>query len=140
MAHALMPSCLAFCAALAVAGAMAAPAEMLPDPTRPPAMLLAPTVPADGESDGGLVLQSVLIAPHHRAAVIGGNLVQQGGRVRGYTLTQVTETEVTLAGAGGRRTLKLFPGIQKKLVQASSEVPDPRGRSREASSTGRSKP
>jgi len=107
-------------AALAGAGVGA---ETLPDPTRPPAFLFAPI---DGEAaategaKGGLVLQSVLIAPGRRTAIIGGRHVTIGERVGDFTLVRVDETEVLLRGPEGSRTLKLFPDSEKRLAGAAA--------------------
>jgi MSHA biogenesis protein MshK len=106
-----------FVAALAGAGVGA---ETLPDPTRPPAFLFAPV---DGEADAtasakaGLVLQSVLIAPGRRTAIIGGRHLTLGERWGDLTLVRVDETEVLLRGPEGSRTLKLFPEAEKRLAR-----------------------
>jgi len=119
--------------ALAAFG-QAARAETLPDPTRPPAFLFAP---ADGEgplseASGGLVLQSVLIAPNRRSAIIGGKAVSVGDRIGDFTLIRVSEGEVQLRGPEGSRTLKLFPAVTKRLAHggdAGVDGPDAAGRS-----------
>jgi MSHA biogenesis protein MshK len=120
MAHDLTSlSLCGFVAALAGAGVGA---ETLPDPTRPPAFLFAPV---DGEAaaaeaaKGGLVLQSVLIAPGRRTAIIGGRHVTIGERLGDFTLVRVDETEVQLRGPEGSRTLKLFPDSEKRLARAA---------------------
>lgn len=119
MAHALRQAGVL----LVAAWALPAAAESLPDPTRPPALLMAPAgEEAAEEPGGGLVLQSVLIAPDRRAAVIGGRAVPLGAKVAGFTLAAVNETEVTLTGPEGRRTLKLFPGVDKRSVRAPGEA------------------
>jgi hypothetical protein len=125
MAHDLTSlSLCGFVAALAGAGVGA---ETLPDPTRPPAFLFAPV---DGEAaaaeaaKGGLVLQSVLIAPGRRTAIIGGRHVTIGERLGDFTLVRVDETEVLLRGPEGSRTLKLFPESQKRLARASAVTQD----------------
>lgn len=115
MAHHLtVPMLIALAAA-----SQAVRAETLPDPTRPPAFLFAP---ADGEgppaegSGGGLVLQSVLIAPNRRSAIIGGRTLAVGDRIGDFTLMRVSEGEVQLRGPEGARTLKLFPAVTKRLA------------------------
>jgi hypothetical protein len=101
-------------------------AENLPDPTRPPALLLEPAgEAAPAEPGGGLVLQSVLIAPDRRAAVIGGRAVPLGAKVGAFTLSAVRETEVTLTGPEGSRTLRLFPGVDKRAVRVADETATP---------------
>jgi MSHA biogenesis protein MshK len=118
MAHDLM---LLAGAVVVLVGAGAA-AETLPDPTRPPAFLF---VPADGETAasesarGGLVLQSVLIGPDRRTAIIGGRHLDVGDRVGEFTLVKVDATQVLLKGPEGSRTLRLFPDVDKRLAQAA---------------------
>lgn len=95
----------------------AADAEVLPDPTRPPAALHAPV---DGQGGGEavrLVLQSVLLSPERKAAVISGKVVAPGGRIEGLTLVRLTETEATLAGPRGSVRLRLYPGVEKLAGQ-----------------------
>jgi len=112
----------------AFALAAAASAETLPDPTRPPASVLAP--PADAAAipglDGALVLQSVLIAPDRRSAVISGQSMKVGDTVGGFRLVRVAAGEVTLEGLEGSRTLSLFPDVHKHRVTTATD-PAPRG-------------
>jgi MSHA biogenesis protein MshK len=102
-------------------------AETLPDPTRPPAFLFAPAdgdgPPADA-SGGGLVLQSVLIAPNRRSAIIGGRTLSIGDRLGDFTLVRVSEGEVQLRGPEGSRTLKLFPAVTKRLAHGGDATVD----------------
>lgn len=107
-------------AALAGAGVGA---ETLPDPTRPPAFLFAPVdsdAAATERSKAGLVLQSVLIAPGRRTAIIGGRHLAIGDRLGDLTLVRVEETEVLLRGPEGSRTLRLFPDADKRLARAAA--------------------
>lgn len=118
MAHDLILRALpGLAAALAAAGALA---ETLPDPTRPPAFLFAPV---DGEAaekaSGGFQLQSVLIGPGRRSAIIGGRHLSVGDRLGEFTLVRVGDTEVVLKGPEGSRTLKLFPAVDKRVAQAA---------------------
>jgi hypothetical protein len=62
----------------------------------------------------GLVLQSVLIHPDMRSAIISGEHVMLGQKVRGQRLVKVAETEVVLLNGAERRTLRLFPGVEKR--------------------------
>jgi len=88
---------------LTAAGALAAP---FADPTRPPASL-----GGDGdESVAGPRLQSVLIAPDRRVAVISGEQVTIGSRFRGGSVVRITESEVRIRRPGGEESLKLFAG------------------------------
>jgi hypothetical protein len=62
------------------------------------------------------VLQSVLIHPDMRSAIISGEHVMLGQKVAGQRLVKVAETEVVLLNGAERRTLKLFPGVDKRPV------------------------
>jgi hypothetical protein len=64
-----------------------------------------------------LVLQSVLLSPERKAAVISGKVVAPGGRIEGLTLVRLTETEATLAGPRGSVRLRLYPGVEKLAGQ-----------------------
>lgn len=109
------------------ASAHTAWAETLPDPTRPPAFLFAP---ADGEgpatesAGGGMILQSVLIAPNRRSAIIGGKALSVGDRLGDFTLVRVSEGEVQLRGPEGSRTLKLFPSVTKRVAHGGDTAAD----------------
>ena len=111
MAATVIPGCLA-----AMALVTSAHAESLPDPTRPPLAVLAPASAAGDATEpvGGLVLQSVLIAPDRRSAVISGQSMALGDTVGGFRLVRVAAGEVTLEGHEGSRTLSLFPDVRKR--------------------------
>ena len=69
---------------------------------------------ASRPAEGGLVLQSVLIFPDARSAIISGEHVLLGQKVGRLRLVKVTENEVVLLNGDERRTLKLFPGVDKR--------------------------
>jgi MSHA biogenesis protein MshK len=96
--------------------ASAASGQGLSDPTKPPPGFYAGAGGAarPGEPGGGLVLQSVLIYPDARSAIISGEHVQLGQKVGSMRLVKVVETEVVLLDGAQRRTLKLFPGVEKR--------------------------
>ena len=82
-----------------------------PDPTRPPASLLAPS-PTAAPADA-LQLQSVLMGRGRTpAAVISGELVLLGGQVRDAKLVRVTERSAVLRGPQGEMTLALLPAAK----------------------------
>ena len=86
-------------------------AQDLPDPTRPPAVLTAPSGP-DAAVAAGPQLQSVLIAPHEggrRIAVIDGQTLRLGDKYKGALLASMSDTEVVLVQGKQRQVLKLFP-------------------------------
>jgi MSHA biogenesis protein MshK len=54
-------------------------------------------------------LQSVLLSPHRRVAVIDGRTVELGGEVGGAMLVQIAETHVTLRSGSELKILELQP-------------------------------
>ncbi len=104
---------LAFAAAYGAAGL--ARAEGLPDPTRPPASLMAGATAGSAAvvaSSAAPQLQSVLIAAHEggrRVAVIDGQTLRVGDKFKGARLASMTDTEVVLVQGKQRQILKLFP-------------------------------
>lgn len=99
-------------ASVAHAGAQ----DNFPDPTRPPAALGGGGVASTAAS--GPVLQSVLIAPRRKVAVISGETVQVGDRLGDARVTKIAEGEVVLVRGGQTQTLRLFPGIEKQRTKA----------------------
>ncbi len=101
-------------------------AENLPDPTRPPSELGAAA--ASGASaavpSGGSLLQSVLISPRHKVAIISGKMVALGGMYGSARVVKISEGEVVLNEGGNLQTLRLFPGVEKKTSQIG-EATDP---------------
>jgi MSHA biogenesis protein MshK len=102
---------------LCVAGtllAWAAQGAPFADPTRPPDA--APGGPApSGQSPGGPRLESVLIAPDRRVAVISGQQVRLGEKFGDGHVVRITESEVVIRSGEGTATLKLFPEAEKRL-------------------------
>ena len=98
-------------------------AGTLPDPTRIPAEIMAPPTRQAASSSSGL--QSVIIAPGRRAAIINGQTVEQGGKYGDARLVQVNEGSVVLRGPQGKRVLTLFPGvmIRKEMTEPLLKLP-----------------
>jgi MSHA biogenesis protein MshK len=94
-------------------------AQTLADPTRPPATVSDASTNA--EILAGPVLQSILIAPNRRLAIINGQTVALNGKYGEQTLIKMTETEVVLRNGKEFQTLKLFPDFNKKLIGASGK-------------------
>ena len=98
------------CAAAVLGLLLAWPALGAPfaDPTRPP-------IAADpaGIPSGSPRLESVLIAPDRRIAVIDGQQVTLGGRIAGGEVVRITESEVVIRGTERVETLKLFPDLKR---------------------------
>jgi hypothetical protein len=95
------------CAALLLCAlAAAAAAEELQDPTRPPNEL---GTEAKSVSDE---LQSIIISPTRRAAIINGQTVELGAKLGDVRLIEINGGNVVLEGVQGRRVLTLFPDIK----------------------------
>jgi len=112
-----------------IAGPAAAQRTVLVDPTRPPI--------AVGESNAkesaplpGPQLQSVLISPTRRVAVISGNTVVQGEKYGGATVVAITEGAVLLRYADRKETLHLIPGVVKRERRTDDAVHSEKGNSR----------
>ncbi|HJV74994.1 MAG TPA: MSHA biogenesis protein MshK [Noviherbaspirillum sp.] len=90
-------------------------AQVLNDPTRPPAATL-PDEGANGvaSESAAPVLQSILISPSRRQAIISGKTLTVGERVGDAKIVRITENTVILRNGTDLQTLKLFPGIEKR--------------------------
>ena len=110
-------------AACCVALVASAGAADLPDPTRPPAALAA-VAPADGGASEieRPVLQSVMISPARRVAIISGQAVVLGAMYQGARLIKVTGGEAVLRSGKETQTLKLFPDLHKQPVSSRGAV------------------
>lgn len=104
---------LAYLLLLCVAGAAAAQRATLVDPTRPP-MAKSESSEKDAAPPAGPKLQSVLISPTRRVAVISGSTVVQGGKFGGATVAAISESAVLLRYADRKETLYLFPDVVKR--------------------------
>jgi MSHA biogenesis protein MshK len=109
-------------------------AQMANDPTRPPAGLGAGAADADvADAGGGMTLQSVMISPAGKAAIISGVTVKLGQKYGDAVLVKVAENEVVLKSGATSQVLKLHPGVEKRDSVAAA----PKGASGRA--RGRSK-
>ena len=86
------------------------PRGALVDPTRPPSVRAAQDGVGRIESAASR-LQSILISPQRRMAVIDGRTVALGGRVGTSTLVRVSETSVTLREGDKLTVLELYPDV-----------------------------
>ena len=93
-------------------------ANALPDPTRIPATISAPA-PA-GDTAQGSGLQSIIIGPGRRAAIINGQTVEQGRKYGDARLIRVNEDSVVLRGPQGKQVLRLFPGVEIRKDKTQS--------------------
>lgn len=91
------------------AGAQAAP---LADPTRPPGGALGDDPAAVLE---GPRLESVLIAPDRRIAIISGQQYRMGDKYGEGRIVRITESEVAIRTGEALEVLKLLPASEKRL-------------------------
>ncbi len=98
---------------LGVTTAGYAAAQGMSDPTRPPGGL-ADAVEAVGS--GGPVLQSVMLSPSRKVAVISGEMVVLGGRYGSSRLVRLTETEAVLKNGADVTVLRLHPQVIKRTA------------------------
>ena len=101
---------------LCLAGGAAAQNAMLVDPTRPP-MTIGGANATEPARTSGPRLQSVLISPTRRLAVISGRTVVQGGKYGGATVAAITEGAVLLRYADRKETLRLTPDVIRRERQ-----------------------
>ncbi len=94
-------------------------AQQLRDPTRPPFGASSKPATEKSRSRGGLVLQTVLISPERKTAVISGRVMSVGDTVSGFRLVEIREGEVVLKGSKETRTLRLYPEVSKVEVTAT---------------------
>lgn len=110
-------SAFGFVLAMLSAPAMAA-VENLPDPTRPPASIDG-TVSA---APSGPALQSVLVSSGRTIAIISGKTVKVGDKFGDADVVKISESEVVLRSGKRVQTLKLFPGLEKRLTPSRAAV------------------
>jgi MSHA biogenesis protein MshK len=78
------------------------------DPFRPPRDIEPPTAGASAAA-GAARLESVLIAPDRRIAVINGQQYTEGGRLGDGRILRISESEVVIRHSGRDEVLKLYP-------------------------------
>ncbi|MGH8746931.1 MAG: MSHA biogenesis protein MshK [Burkholderiales bacterium] len=100
--------------ALAAEAHAGARMQGLADPTRPP--YDAPAVEGDSAPTMGPELQSVLISPTRKTAVISGQAVSLGGKFQDATLIRITESAVELRNGSQVQVLRMFPRVEKKSL------------------------
>jgi MSHA biogenesis protein MshK len=114
---------------LCYAAAASPQSGALVDPTRPPTLT---TDSGRGKSAArsGPQLQSVLISPTRRVAVISGSTVVQGGKYGNATVASISEGAVLLQYADRKETLHLIPGVMKRERLTDSAAQTHKGNSR----------
>lgn len=124
------PSSLAVCIALLAPGTVPAMAQVLTDPTRPPAELAAEIPAVEGAASPLHRLQSVIISPKRRAAIINGQVVELGGKYGDAILTKVEEDEVVLKSDTSQEVLKLYPSVEKVQLTPGQARPKVKAKAR----------
>jgi MSHA biogenesis protein MshK len=108
---------------VAMLAPLAALSEGFVDPTRPPASMVTITQEAGATKVfSGPVLQSVIIGPGRSVAFISGEAVKVGEKFGDAILVKITESEVVLRTGDELKTLRLYPGIDKRLVPEAATV------------------
>jgi len=99
--------------------AVRAQSAPLADPTRPP--IVEPERAAEASAKPvGPRLESVLISPSRRVAVINGNAVTVGGKLGDATVVAISEGAVVLRHADRKETtLQLLPDAEKRVRGAA---------------------
>lgn len=82
------------------------------DPTRPPGAALTAAVTGE-QVDVALVLQSVIVSPERRVAVINGRSVRTGDRVGDAEVMEISRSRVRLEGPKGSITLALVADFKR---------------------------
>jgi hypothetical protein len=108
-------------AALALGSGAAAWGQGLSDPTRPPREWLdaQPKVAAalSAVEEAAPQLQSLLIGPSRKYAIIDGQLLGVGDTYKDARVVAVRPAGVVLRSVRGSETLKLFPDVEKRPVK-----------------------
>lgn len=103
---------LLFLSGVALLAGSAAAQQALPDPTRPAVGASQPG--AAEESPGGPQLQSILISPKRKLAVINGQTLHVGDSFGNAVVVKISAQEVVLKSGAELQVLKLFPGVEKR--------------------------
>lgn len=96
---------------LAVLWGVPAPAEVLPDPTAPPASAASES----GETRPATALTAIKLSRKQKIAVIDGQEVALGDRYQDARVVRISEGEVVLRRGRELTVLKLYPDLEKKL-------------------------
>ena len=114
----------------------AAQAQIETDPTRPPAVVTAEVPQGAAPANQ---LQSVVISPTRRAAIINGQVVELGGKYGDAVLMRVAENEVVLKSGDSQQVLKLHPSVDMKYQVAQAEPLAPAAKSAPSKPKSKSK-
>lgn len=105
-------------ALLALVALTAQAAEVFNDPTRPAQEYLPTVLRASAVSESALLLQSILLSPQRKVAIINGRAVMVGDRIQGYQLQSLDNRSATLKNTHGVITLQLLPVIRSERAPA----------------------
>jgi MSHA biogenesis protein MshK len=120
--HSSLATALALMLFSASAGAQAGT-----DPMRPPTGLGAGEAEVEAaDGGGGMTLQTVMISPTGRAAIISGVMVKLGEKYGDAVLVRVAENEVVLKSGSESQVLKLYPGVDKRVAVQDAAKSAPR--------------
>ena len=89
-------------------------AGSMADPTRPSRLTTHPAQQTSGTVASSWVLNSTLVSPYRRVAVINGVHVSEGETVGNATVLQIRKLDVDIQASGKRITLPLLPDIVKR--------------------------
>ena len=89
------------------------------DPMRPPAGISAAAPDSAAAKSGAPELQSVIISPTRRIAIISGQSVALNEKFGESRVVKITETEVTLRNGQDIQVLKLYPNVDKQRLDAA---------------------
>lgn len=99
-------------------------ADMIGDPTRPPAAASSMSNGVAAPVDMGPVLQSVMISRKRKIAVISGEEVALGEMVGEAKLVAVRDHEVDLRNPDGSlQTLQMYSGVTKTVIEVKRKNP-----------------
>jgi MSHA biogenesis protein MshK len=88
------------------------------DPTRPPGQVEGA---GDAGADSAIRVESILIAPDRRIAIVNGREVTIGSQVGDARVVRISESEIVIRSAQGDETLKLFAPVVRRSPQKRVE-------------------
>ena len=94
--------------------ALPALAAQLVDPTQPAEYVAVPgSAAAVSLVPSGPILQSTIVSPQRKSAVISGKPVKIGDTYEGSTIVDIMPYEVRMSRGGRETTLRLLPKLAK---------------------------
>lgn len=89
-------------------------AHAFSDPTQPADFVRARSSRAAPNDPPAPVLQSTLVSPERRLAVISGKRLRIGDRFNGAVITEISQYQVRMKKGGRVTTLRLLPQFTKE--------------------------